>query len=62
MGFCAYKMKLEACYAHSRIVMGVIEQSRSEQKAGSTVYVRSSLHYARNRHNTRVKEACSGFL
>ena len=33
MGVCAHKMKLEACYARSRRVMGVVEQSGSEQNA-----------------------------
>ena len=27
-----HKMKLEACYARSRVVMGIVEQSGSEQK------------------------------
>ena len=36
MGFCAHKMKLEACYAHSRVVVGIEEQSGSEQKAESS--------------------------
>ena len=31
-----HKIKLEACYARSRFVVGVEEQSGSEQKAGSS--------------------------
>ena len=47
-------MKLETCYARSRVVMGVVKRLGMEQKAGSTVYERSSLHYARNRPIMRI--------
>ena len=32
MGFYAHKMKLEACYAYSKIVMGVVEQLGLERR------------------------------
>ena len=35
MGFSAYKMKMESCYARSRVVIGIVKQSGSEQKVGS---------------------------
>ena len=60
MGFCEHKMKLEACYVHSRVVMSVVEQSGSEQKARSTVYARSGLHYACNRHITHIVKVLRG--
>ena len=37
-GFCVHKIKLEASYAHNRVVVGVEEQSGLEPKFGSRLH------------------------